>query len=139
MPERMILRHGFSPKRQGEVRSDLLRLAKMLGRIVVFKVVELRQPMQKVRLRRARARIHKRNFTIGLLGQRACRAQKQQRDEKQDSRNSVHCYNPFGMRSSKRGSLKCLQLFYDRKSLFDHESTPSLHPFHQMARLWTDG
>src|SRR5437762_11126301 len=110
MPQRMILRHRFAPKRQGKVGSDLLRLAKMLSRIVVFKVVELRQPMQKVRLRRARARIHKRNFTIGLLGQRGCRAQKAKRGKKQDSVYSFHWQNPFGMRLNKRSFSQCSRL-----------------------------
>jgi len=42
----------------------------VLGRIVVFKVVELSQTVEKIRLRRRRTGIHKRNFTIGLLGHR---------------------------------------------------------------------
>ena len=111
MPERMILCHSFPPKGQGKVRSDLLGLAKVLGRIIVFKVVELSQTLEKIRLRRRRPRIHKRNLTVGLLAQHGCRVQKPERGKKQDSRNSFHWHNPFGKRSRKRGSLNCSQLF----------------------------
>jgi len=92
VPKRMILRHGFAPKRQSEIRSKLLRLAKVLGRIVVFKVVELRQAEKKVCLRRRRPGIHKRNFTV-RLGQRGCRTQKQQSSEERDSENCFHWDN----------------------------------------------
>jgi hypothetical protein len=64
----------------------------MLGRIIVFKVVELGQAVKKVWLRGCRARIHKRNFTVGLLRKRGCREQKQQRGEEQSSGKSVHCH-----------------------------------------------
>src|SRR5437016_9220807 len=93
MPERMILCHSFPPKGQGKVRSDLLGLAKVLGRIIVFKVVELSQTLEKIRLRRRRPRIHKRNLTVGLLAQHGCRVQKPERGKNQDSRNSFHWHN----------------------------------------------
>src|SRR4051812_26643244 len=95
MPKRMILRHGFAPKRQSEIRSNLLRLAKVLGSIVVFEVVELSQAEKKVCLRRRRPGIHKGNVTV-RLGQRGCRAQKQQRSEKRDSENCFQWDNTFG-------------------------------------------
>ena len=82
MPERMILCHGLSPKGQGEVRSELLGLAKVLGRIVVFEVVELCQAVKKVWLRGCRAGIREPNFTVRLLRQRGCRAQKPERGKK---------------------------------------------------------
>lgn len=70
----MILGHGFAPISEGEVRSDLLGLAEMLGSVVVFKIVELREAEEKVCLRRRRARILECHLTEALLGQRRHRA-----------------------------------------------------------------
>jgi hypothetical protein len=69
VPHRMILRHGFAPKGQSKVRSDLLGLAEVLGGIVVFEVVELSQAEKEVSLRSSRAGILECNFTEALLSQ----------------------------------------------------------------------
>ena len=62
VPHRMILRHGFTPKGQGEIRSNLLGLAEVLGSIVVFEVVELRQAAEEVGLRGGGAGVGEGNF-----------------------------------------------------------------------------
>jgi len=97
VPHRMILRHGFTPKGQGEVRSDLLGLAEVLGSIFVFEVVELRQAAEKVCLRSWRTRIQEGNLTEVLLGRGGCGAQKQQDGykTKQSSSASPHRRTPF--------------------------------------------
>src|SRR5437762_7236183 len=48
VPDRMILRHRFTPVGEREVRSNLLGLAKVLGSIVVFEIMELSQAVEKV-------------------------------------------------------------------------------------------
>src|SRR5262252_5708903 len=52
VPHRMTVRHGFAPVGHRELRSGFLRLAKVVGSVVILKIVKLRQAVEKVGLRR---------------------------------------------------------------------------------------
>jgi len=80
MPDGVIFRHGFTPVGHDKRSIDFLGLVKMSRRIVILKIVELRETASEFRLRRRRTRIFERRLS-DALGGRSCGAAQLQRSD----------------------------------------------------------